>query len=175
MAAISVCLEFGIDYNAIYLGLKNFTNVNRRFEIVGTYKNVFLIHDYAHHPTEIMSSIKTAKEVFKKRVICVFQPHTYSRTKTLINSFSKCFDGLDLLYLLKTYSAREKFDYLGSADYLKDVIINSSPNFAVKGVFNKKQFLKQIKKEDLCGSVILFLGAGDIESLPKKICGKNSF
>lgn len=175
MAAISVCLEFGIEYNVIYLGLKNFNNVHRRFEIVGTYKNAYLIHDYAHHPTEIMSSIKTAKEVFKKKVICVFQPHTYSRTKTLIDSFSKCFDGLDLLYLLKTYSAREKFEYLGSADYLKEKILNSSPNFAVKGVYNKKQLVKEIKKEDLCGSVILFLGAGDIESMPKKICGKNLF
>ena len=175
LAVIAVCLEFEIDYNVIYLGLKNFNNVHRRFEFVGTYKNAYLIHDYAHHPTEIISSIKTAKEVFKKKIICVFQPHTYSRTKTLIDSFGKCFDGLDLLYLLKTYSAREKFEYLGSADYLKEKILNSSPNFAVKGVYNKKQLIKEIKKEDLCGSVILFLGAGDIENLPKKICGKNTF
>jgi len=172
LAAISVCLEFGIDYNVIYLGLKNFNNVKRRFEVVGNYKKAYLISDYAHHPTEIINSIKTAKEVFKKKVICVFQPHTYSRTKTLIDSFVKSFDGLDLLYILKTYSARERFEYLGSADYLKDKILRSSSSFAVKGVFNKRQFLKEFKKEDCCGSVILFLGAGDIENLPKKLCNK---
>ena len=97
LAAISVCLEYGIDYNVIYLGLKSFTNVHRRFELVGLYKKCMMIHDYAHHPTEIFNTIKTCKEVFKKKVICVFQPHTYSRTKTLIENFSKCFDGLDCL------------------------------------------------------------------------------
>ncbi|MBQ3047757.1 MAG: UDP-N-acetylmuramate--L-alanine ligase [Clostridia bacterium] len=170
LAAISVCLEFDIDYNAIYLGLKNFNNVKRRFEVVGTYKKACIIHDYAHHPTEIIKSIKTAKEVFKKKIICVFQPHTYSRTKTLIDSFVKSFDGLDLLYILKTYSARERFEYLGSADYLRDKILKASPTFAVKGVYTKHKFLKEFKKEDFCGSVVLFLGAGDIEDLSKKIC-----
>lgn len=172
IAAISVCLEFGIDYNVIYLGLKTFNNVHRRFELVGTYKKSLLIHDYAHHPTEILNTIKTAKEVFRKKIICVFQPHTYSRTKTLIESFSKCFDGLDCLYILKTYSAREKYEYLGSADYLKDRILQSAPSFVVKEVMSKKEFLKNIKKEDLCGSILLFLGAGDIEKLPNKLCNK---
>ena len=172
LAAISVCLEVGIDYNAIYLGLKTFSNVRRRFELIGTYKKSLVIHDYAHHPTEILNTIKTTKEVFRKKVICIFQPHTYSRTKTLIESFSKCFDGLDCLYLLKTYSARERFEYLGSADYLKDTILKSGPSFAVKGVFAKRHLIKNLKNEDLCGSVLLFLGAGDIEKLPVKLCCK---
>ena len=169
LAAISVCLHFGIDYNVIYLGLKSFTNVKRRFEVVGFFKSCMMLHDYAHHPTEILTAIKTCKEVFKKKVVCVFQPHTYSRTKTLIENFSKCFDGLDCLYLLKTYSAREKFEYLGSADYLKDRILKSNPNFLVKGVYSKKEFIKTIKKENLYSCVLLFLGAGDIEKIPFKI------
>ena len=175
LAAISVCLEYGIDYNVIYLGLKSFTNVHRRFELVGLYKNCMMIHDYAHHPTEIFNTIKTCKEVFKKKVVCVFQPHTYSRTKTLIDNFSKCFDGLDCLYLLKTYSAREKFEYLGSADYLKDILMQSKPSFLVKGVFGKKQFLKTINKENLNDCVLLFLGAGDIEKLPRKIAKSKDY
>lgn len=169
LAAISVCLHFGIDYNAIYLGLKTFTNVKRRFEVVGLFKNCMMIHDYAHHPTEILNTIKTCKEVFKKKIVCIFQPHTYSRTKTLIENFSKCFDGLDCLYLLKTYSAREKFEYLGSADYLKDRILKSNPKFLVKGVYSKKDFVKTIKKENLDSCILLFLGAGDIERIPCKI------
>lgn len=175
LAAISVCLEFGIDYNVIYLGLKTFTNVHRRFEVVGLYKSCMMIHDYAHHPTEILNTIKTCKEVFKKKVVCFFQPHTYSRTKTLIENFSKCFDGLDCLYLLKTYSAREKFEYLGSADYLKDQIIKNSPNFLVKGVYSKKEVIKTIKKENLYDCVLLFLGAGDIEKLPSKLAKNKDY
>ena len=172
LATISVCLEFGIDYNVIYLGLKTFNNVHRRFEVVGLYKQCLMIHDYAHHPTEIYNTIKTCKEVFNKKVICIFQPHTYSRTKTLIDNFSKCFDGLDCLYLLKTFSAREKFEYLGSANFLKDKILKSNSNFLVRGVFSKREFVKKIKKENIEDSVLLFLGAGDIEKLPVKLAKK---
>ena len=172
LAAISVCLEFGIDYKVIYLGLKTFNNVHRRFEVMGIYKKCIMIHDYAHHPTEILNTIKTCKEVFKKKVICVFQPHTYSRTKTLIENFSKCFDGLDCLFLLKTYSARERFEYLGSADYLKDRILISNPSFLVRGTYTKQEFIKKIKKENLDDCVLLFLGAGDIEKLPSKLAKK---
>lgn len=175
LAAISVCLEFGISYNVIYLGLKSFTNVKRRFEVVGLYKSCMMLHDYAHHPTEILNTIKTCKEVFKKKVVCIFQPHTYSRTKTLIDNFSKCFDGLDCLYLLKTYSARERFEYLGSADYLKDRILKSNPNFLIKGVYSKKEFIKTIKKENLYDCVLLFLGAGDIEKIPFKIAKRKDY
>ncbi len=172
LGAISVCLEYGIDYNVIYLGLKTFNNVHRRFEVVGTFKDCLMIHDYAHHPTEILNTIKTCKEVFKKKVVCVFQPHTYSRTKTLLDNFSKCFDGLDCLFLLKTYSAREKFEYLGSADYLKDSILKSNPSFLVRGAYSKKEFIKKMKKEKLSDCVLLFLGAGDIEKLPNKLAKK---
>lgn len=169
LAAIAVCCEYNIDYKFIYLGLKTFNNVHRRFEYMGNYKNCPVIHDYAHHPTEIYNTIKTAKEVFMRKIVCVFQPHTYSRTKLLIDSFSICFDGLDCLHILQTYSAREKYEYLGSAEYLKQKILQSKPNFAVRGVYNKKQIIKQLKKDNLCDSVLLFLGAGDIEEACKKL------
>lgn len=173
LATIAVCCEYNIDYKFIYLGLKTFNNVHRRFEYIGNYKNCPVIHDYAHHPTEIYNTIKTAKEVFKKRVVCIFQPHTYSRTKLLINKFSKCFNGLDSLYILKTYSAREKFDYFGSAEYLNKIISDSNHNFTLNGVFTKKDIIKKLNKEDFCNSVLLFLGAGDIENVCKKLLKKH--
>ncbi len=174
LAAISVCLDYDIDYKIIYLGLKTFNNAHRRFEFIGSYKNCQVISDYAHHPTEILSSINTCKEVFNKKVICIFQPHTYSRTKTLLDSFSKCFNGLDALYILKTYSARESFDYLGSADNLKECILKTNPNFLVKGAYTKSELLREIKKVDVSNCVLLFLGAGDIEKLPYKLIKKNN-
>ena len=173
LLAIAVCLEFNISYEVIKLGLKTFKNVDRRFDILGNYKNCLVVHDYAHHPTEICKTIKTCKQVFKKKVICVFQPHTYSRTKLLINSFVKCFDGLDVLYLLKTYSAREKFEFLGSANYLKDCILKENTNFCVKGAYSKNDFIKLIKKEELSNCVLLFLGAGDIYKLLEKLIKRN--
>ena len=169
LATISVCLHFKIDYKTIYLGLRTFNNAHRRFEFIGKCNNNFVIHDYAHHPTEIERNIQTAKEVFKKDIVCVFQPHTYSRTSLLIDNFQKCFEGVSFLYLLKTYSARENFDDNGSSEHLKQRILETNPTYKILGAFTKKQFLKEYKKQKHANCIILFLGAGDIEKLPKKI------
>lgn len=169
LATICVCLHYKIDFNVICLGLKTFEGVKRRFEYLGVYKNCITITDYAHHPSEIMSAIKTCKEVFNKKLICVFQPHTYSRTKTLMNEFVACFKKVDELYLLKTYPSREKFEYLGSAECLKENIVENFPKYAVNGVYSKNGFLRIIKKQNIKDCVLLFLGAGDIDLLPKKL------
>jgi len=172
LATIAVCIECNVDYNIIRLGLKTFKNAKRRFELIGKYKNNIVIHDYAHHPTEIEKTLKTCRDAYKKKIICVFQPHTFSRTKTLIEKFSKCFKGIDELLLVKTYSAREKYDYLGSAEYLREKILQNSADLSVPNVFNKKQTLKFIKQQNFCDGIILFLGAGDIENLAYKLTKK---
>ncbi len=169
LAAICVCLQYKIDFNVIYLGLKTFEGVKRRFEYVGLYKNCQIISDYAHHPTEISAAIKTCHEVFNKKIVCIFQPHTYSRTKTLINEFTACFKNVDELYLLSTYPSREKFDFYGSAEYLKQKLLANNLPCKIIGVYKKRTFLRKIKKRRLANQVLLFLGAGDIETLPQKL------
>ena len=169
LLAIAVARRFGIDINIIQLAIRTYEPVHRRFEQLGFFARNIVVQDYAHHPTEISCSINTCKEVFGKKIVCVFQPHTYSRTKCLIDSFTKCFDGLDTLILLQTYPAREKYDYLGSAQCLKSKIENLHPKFAVQGVFNFNQFLKHIKSMQISNSIILFLGAGDIEQMAGKL------
>ena len=104
----------------------------------------------------------------KSKLLVVFQPHTYSRTKTLINDFIKCFKDVPELVLLKTYSAREKYNYKGSASFLAKQIGKSAKYFASKHKA-KKYILQKIQD----GYGVLFLGAGDIYNFAKivaKLC-----
>ena len=168
LAMISVADFLGIPFNRIANSLKQFNNVGRRYEKLGKFNDTPVIHDYAHHPTEIKAAIKTCAESLHKPVVCVFQPHTYSRTKTLIRNFCKTFVSVDSLILVDTYSAREKYDYFGSCEHLQKEIENSCKDIKVYGVFTKKSVIKFLKKFDLKDKALLFLGAGDIEEVAKR-------
>ena len=104
----------------------------------------------------------------KNPVVCVFQPHTYSRTKSLIKKFCSAFLGVESLILVETYSAREKYDFLGSCENLKETIEKECKKIKTYGVFSKKQVVGFLRSYDLKGKTLLFLGAGDIEDVVKK-------
>ncbi|NCB48372.1 MAG: UDP-N-acetylmuramate--L-alanine ligase [Clostridia bacterium] len=169
LMAICTAIHYKIDKKIIKKALLSFENVHRRFEKVGNFESNIVLIDYAHHPTEIKESIKTCKEVFDKKIICIFQPHTFSRTKNLIDKFTTCFEGVDKLFLVKTYSAREKFDYVGSATYLKEKILENKPDFEVEGDYSNKKTLIKIKKSKFKDCVLLFLGAGNVEEISKNL------
>lgn len=163
LATCALCLHFGLE--KFDENLKKFDGIKRRMEFVGKLDNANVYHDYAHHPTEIKASIKASKLAFKKGVVVVFEPHTYSRTKSLWENFSVCFEGAKKVFLLPIYSAREK--------PIKDI---TSKNLA-KGIKNctyvekiddLKNELKKFKNK-----TILILGAGSIEKVAHKIVDKN--
>ncbi len=172
LGMIAVADFFGVPFKRISNSLKQFNNVERRFEKLGEVNNTTIIHDYAHHPTEIRATIKTCLDALKKPVVCVFQPHTYSRTKLLIKKFCTTFKQVETLVLVDTYSAREKFDTLGSCEHLKEEIKNSCKSIKVEGVFSKTEVIRFLKKLDLKGKTLLFLGAGDIEGVAKRFKSK---
>ncbi len=167
LSSIAVGVFLGIPFRDIAKGLEKFRNVDRRFEKLGEVKGATVIHDYAHHPTEIRSAIKTCLEL-KKDIVCVFQPHTYSRTKSLLKSFRTAFWGVKSLVLVETYSAREKFDKIGSCENLKTEIESYGGNPKVYGVFKNREVVKFLSKLNIEGKILLFLGAGDIELIAKK-------
>ncbi|MCU0501493.1 MAG: hypothetical protein MUC51_06950 [Anaerolineae bacterium] len=91
--------------------LSDFTGAGRRFELVGEAGGVTVIDDYAHHPTEVATTLAAARMRYpSRRIWAVFQPHTYSRTKALLNDFARSFDDADTVLLLDIYPAREKID-----------------------------------------------------------------
>ena len=144
-----------MDEREIAKGLENFHAVKRRFEKVGEYNGVNFICDYAHHPNEIKSTLATAKAIRKGDLYVVFQPHTYSRTKLLLKEFIDVLSPIKNLMIYKTFSAREKFDSLGSAETLA----NAMGSLYAESPFVLKTWIKNTVKER---DTVLFLGAGDI-------------
>ena len=163
LCAIAVALEYGIDIDVIKKALKEFKGIKRRNEIVGEVDAVPVICDYAHHPTEIKNSINAIKEKYNK-ILCIFQPHTYTRTIDLMEDFKTSFN-VDSLIIFKTYSAREKYTRKGSAKSLFKNVKCNDKTYVNYDYILKKKINKMASKFD----VILVLGAGDIYNRVKKV------
>ena len=162
LAAIAVADYLGVDKKAIKKGLSTFVGIERRFQILN--KDKFIVHDYAHHPDEIKAVISETKKFYKNKLLVVFQPHTYSRTKTLMGEFVDCFKQLNDVVIFKTYSAREKYLSSGSAKRLCENIGDSTVYFK-----NKQKLASFVKEKVASGYGVLFIGAGDIFEIAKNV------
>ncbi len=107
LATIAVAREFDMDYPAICEGLKRFVGVHRRLEVKGRSHGITVVDDYGHHPTEIRETLAAVKHVWKDRIIVVFQPHRYTRTKALFEEFLTAFPNADTLIVTDIYAASE--------------------------------------------------------------------
>lgn len=160
VAASAAATVLGICGADIKKSLEGFINAKRRFEIRGYYNGAAIIDDYAHHPNEIKTALKTAKNAGYKRVIAVFQPHTFSRTMVLFNDFLKSFDDADITVIADICPAREKFRNDIHAREFEGKI----PRSIYKGSFeNIADYCKEIARE---GDAIITLSCGDIN----KVC-----
>ena len=156
LAAFAAMRSFGFEEKEICKGIENFTAVKRRFEKIGSYKGASIICDYAHHPREIKSTLHTAKGICKGTLYVVFQPHTYSRTKLLMEEFVEVLRLIKNLVIYKTYPAREKYDGAGSAKTLSQMVGDC---LYAENAYVLKTWIKSTLKD---GDCLLFLGAGDI-------------
>lgn len=156
-AAVADVLGFPPAFTAE--GLRWFRGIKRRFERVGTYCGAELIADYAHHPREIEAALRTAGEACRGRLVAVFQPHTYSRTRLLFDDFLAVLSPLQDLVIYKTFPARESFDAGGSARALADRLPNS---LYIETVHELEVYLECTVRP---GDTVLFLGAGDIYTI----------
>jgi UDP-N-acetylmuramate--alanine ligase len=109
LPVFAIGFEFGLDFNFIAGALRTFIGARRRFQIIGEFRNVLVVDDYAHHPTEIRATLSAARLGWPgKRVVCVFQPHRYSRTLLLKDQFAAAFSDADKIIISDIYAASEK-------------------------------------------------------------------
>jgi len=159
-AVISLGLELGINVEVIKRALGSYRGVKRRFEIIGTINGATVIEDYAHHPTEVKATISAAYSLKPERLITVFQPHRYTRTKSFYKEFASAFSGSDEVILTGVYSAsEEKIEGAGS-ERIYDIMTRDKA-LPVKLMETGKigeHLYENAKKGDL----VLVLGAGDI-------------
>ncbi len=158
--ALAVCAataELGIDFGTIKKGLLNFSGISRRFEILGQAGNILVVDDYAHHPTEIRAALESALNGWQRRIIAVFQPHLFSRTRDFYKEFAKALDLADFTVITDIYPAREK-PVAGISGEMINKEMNME-NFYLADINNLQDLLL---KHVQSGDMVIFLGAGDI-------------
>ena len=156
LAAAAVCLHYRFPPYLIAEGLEKFKGIRRRFEQIGRYAGARFIADYAHHPSEIAAALQTAHEIARGKLIVVFQPHTYSRTKAFFDAFVNVLSGVENLVIYKTYPAREYFDEAGCALTLAEHLDSAIYIETVK------ELVLYLRGTVSAGGTVLVLGAGDI-------------
>ena len=167
LATIAVCDQLRIPFYITKNALENFCGVKRRCEYIGDIDGLECFCDYAHHPKEILATINAFNEQSVPYAL-VFQPHTYSRTKNLMQDFIQVLSQKELVAIYKTYPARESFDNLGDGKTLYENLLKSGKNtaFYIQNEQELKDFNKKVKKEY---KRIIFLGAGDIYDIAKSL------
>ena len=163
LASIAIAYNAGIDLDIVKESLKEFKGTYRRFDIKGTRNNITIVDDYAHHPTEIRATLQAAKQYPHQKIWCVFQPHTYTRTRTLFDEFSEAFYDADNVIITDIYAAREKDTGLVNPSELVNSINKYSANAVYNNDFrNIADFIAHAAKP---GDLIFTMGAGDVFKL----------
>jgi len=169
LACILVGLEMGIKFADIAKAICGFEGALRRFQLRCDVGGIMLVDDYAHHPTEIRAVIQACRNWKGRRVVAVFQPHRYTRTKLLANEFGKCFELADKIILTDIYAASEKPIKGVSIKMIYDKIKRSGKTDV--SVIKKELLAGHVKKIAMPGDMILILGAGDIVKVADELQG----
>ena len=173
LAAYALTSAMGITPDAIAAGLSAFTGTDRRFQYKGTVDGITIIDDYAHHPTEIRATLAAAKNYPHKRLVCVFQPHTYSRTKAFLDDFADALSSADIVVLADIYAARET-DNLGVSS--RDICDRLNARgceayyFPTEETFDGLE--KFLLKKCIDGDMLITMGAGNILEVGEYLLGQ---
>ncbi len=163
LACIAVCNNYGINFETIKNSLLEFTGANRRLEFKGKFRNCLVYDDYGHHPTEIIATSNAIKNIKFNKSWVIFQPHTYSRTKNLLDDFAKALICFDNVIVTDIYAAREKNTYNISSKDLVEKINEFNKNALY--IQNFEDIVDYIKNNVNDNDLILTLGAGTVTEI----------
>lgn len=161
LAAIAAGCELGVPFERLAQALHTFSGVYRRFEVKGSIDDVMVVDDYAHHPTEVAATLSAARKGWKRRVIGVFQPHTYTRTKEFYKEFGRAFFDADVLIVLDVYPARE----IPIEGVTGKLIADAAADYGHKNVLwcpSLQDALHTLSSTTKPGDLVVTMGAGDV-------------
>ena len=172
LACIATCYEYGIDKEIIKTGLLKYTGAHRRFELVGSSNGAYIYDDYGHHPTEIKAVYNAMKKKKYNRSWVIFQPHTYSRTKNLLNDFAQSLAGFDNIIITDIYAAREANTVgVSPNDLVKQINLNRVGKPALY-MSDFDEIAKYIRDRVMPNDIVLTVGAGTVTTIGPKIIGE---
>ena len=166
LAAFAAATSLGVPVDRLLTGLKSFTGTRRRFELKGEVNSIKVIDDYGHHPTELLVTLKAARNlVGAGKLYAIFQPHRYSRTAVFAEQFAQVLEAADFVYLLEIYAASEK-----PMEGVSSLLISKKMNQSkVKFEPSMLQVVNDVASAAKPGDLIIILGAGDVSSLSAPI------
>lgn len=168
LAATIACLVLGVDLTLTAEALQHFTGTRRRFETIGRYRGIWVVDDYAHHPTEVRATLRAARERHGGRIIVVFQPHTTNRTAKLLADFVSAFDNADRVVLVPIYqpAGRERQGLPVSSE---DLAVRMPPHL-IRLVSGLDEAMDVLKEEVAPGDLVITMGAGDVNKIGPELC-----
>ena len=170
LATIALATLMELPKEEVVVGLRKFGGANRRFQYKGEVNGVTVIDDYAHHPTEIQATLDAAANYEHKRLVLVFQPHTYTRTQAFLTEFAEVLSQADVLVLAEIYAAREKNTLgISSKDILKLVKEKGTECYYFPSFEEIEKFLLQ---NCMNGDLLITMGAGNVVEIGESILGK---
>lgn len=161
LAAIGVALELNVSFSVIQEGFRDFGGVGRRFQIKGEVNDIMVVDDYGHHPTEIRATLAAATSGWDRRLVVVFQPHRYTRTKELFDEFVKAFHDADVLILTDIYPAGEEPIEGVTAEALARSVRQHGQK-DVTHIADREELVAHLLEILKPGDIMLTLGAGNI-------------
>jgi len=169
LAVFAVGFEFGLEFSEIASALKTFVGARRRFSTVGEQAGILVIDDYAHHPTEVRATLAAARAGWPgRRIICVFQPHRYTRTFLLKDQFATAFGEADMIIINDIYAASENPIPGISGKTIADLLDPTKTAYIPRKELIAEQLAKEVREGDL----VLTLGAGDIYTVGKELLSR---
>ena len=162
LGAIAICASLWLQPEEIAGPLSRYGGVRRRFEKMGEAAGVLVMDDYAHHPTEVRALAQSARARFPgRRIVALFQPHTFARTRYLLDGFRGCFEGFDRLFLLETYAAREAIADGMTAEQLSHEVTSPPPTYCA----TFEEAAANVAADLRPGDVFFTVGAGDVNTV----------
>ena len=161
LAGIAIGVELDIPVDLIRKGLAAFTGVERRFHRRGEARDIMVVDDYGHHPTEVKATLSAAKQGWSRRLVVLFQPHRYTRTRDCIEDFAHAFDQADMLFMTEIYPAGEQ-PIPGVSGVKLAEVIKAAGHPSVTFIERKENIPDQVLPHLRPGDLVLTLGAGDI-------------
>ncbi len=157
-AAVAIGVQLGVPFDRIAAGLADFAGVERRFQRKGQVRGVTVVDDYGHHPTEIRATLEAARQCGFSRILVLFQPHRYTRTRDLLQEFRHCFHSADVVRVLDIYAASET--PIPGVDAL--ALVNAIDGADVRYASSFDQAVEQLAALAQPGDLILTMGAGNV-------------
>jgi UDP-N-acetylmuramate--alanine ligase len=171
LATLATAFELDIPFQIVQETLRDFSGIQRRFQIKGEKKGILIVDDYGHHPVEIMATLKAARTGWGKRIIAVFQPHRYTRTQALFKDFLTAFYDADVLLLTDIYPAGE--DRIGGIE--AKALFDGLREYGHKDVTylaDKREIVEHLLRIISPGDLVITLGAGDIWQVSEELVNR---